>query len=375
MGKPDLLTTIDAIYAAALDPERWPDALSHMTQVAGGIGAVIVPVAATAKMVTISSSSLDEANQDYGQEWWRYDVRNERGLARGISEGLITDADLLDEETLRSHPFCQEFLRPHNLGAYMGYATVLPSRQVITVGIHRDLRRGSFEKADEASFARLAPHAARALAAAAEIAEGRRASRLLGGALDRLTCGVILLNAHGSVVSINEVAQSMLGTGFNVSGGRLKAATARDQKALDALIISALPGHATLVRPPLVLARQAGGEQKVFIQAVPISGNEHTGFEQLALRPGVLMLVNGLSAPAAEVLQERLIRLGLTKGQARVAAAVGSGLSSKEAAEQLGLTDGTIRTVLKVVYQRLDISRQGQLVALVTKLGSLPEPS
>jgi DNA-binding CsgD family transcriptional regulator len=52
--------------------------------------------------------------------------------------------------------------------------------------------------------------------------------------------------------------------------------------------------------------------------------------------------------------------------------AVGSGLSSKEAAAQLKLTDGTIRTVLKAVYERLGITRQSQLVALVTRLGALP---
>jgi DNA-binding CsgD family transcriptional regulator len=72
------------------------------------------------------------------------------------------------------------------------------------------------------------------------------------------------------------------------------------------------------------------------------------------------------------MIQERLIRLGLTRGQARIAMAVGGGLSSKEAAAQLKLTDGTIRTVLKAVYERLGLTRQSQLVALVTKLGTLP---
>jgi DNA-binding CsgD family transcriptional regulator/PAS domain-containing protein len=373
MGEPDLLTAIDAIYASALDPERWPEALSHMTHVAGGIGAVIVPVTAADEMVTIASASLEESNRDYSREWWHHDIRKEKVLARGPMNGLITDADLLDDVTLRTHPFCQEFSRRHGLGAYMGYVTVLPSKQIITVGVHRDLRHGPFETADKDNFARLAPHAARAIAAAAEIAEGRRASRLLRNTLDRLTRGVILLDVQGGVVAVSETARSMLGTGFTVSRGRLKAATTQDQKALDALVMSALPGRTTLVRPPLVLARHAGGERKVLVQAIPVAGGEQTSFEHLALRPGVLVLVHDLSTPALEVVQERLVRLGLTKGQARIAAAVGSGLSSKEAAAQLRLTDGTIRTVLKAVYQRLDISRQSQLVALVTKLGSLPE--
>ena len=178
---------------------------------------------------------------------------------------------LLDEDTSRTHPFFQEFLRPHRLGAYMGYVTALPSRQIVAVGIHRDLRRGSFEKEEEDNFARLAPHAARAIVAGSEIAEGRRASRILGNALSHPTCGIILLDDQGNVVSVDERARSMLGTGFNVSRGRLRAATARHQKALDALVASALPGRTRLVQPPLVLARNPGGE-KIFVQVIPVAG-------------------------------------------------------------------------------------------------------
>ncbi|WP_244627607.1 hypothetical protein [Microvirga tunisiensis] len=298
MGTPDLLTAVDAIYASALDPERWPEALDTIAQLVGGLGAVIVPITTADKMATVASTSLDESNRDYSREWWQYDIRKEKVSARGPTDGLIKDADLLDDETLRTHPFCQEFSRRHGLGAYMGSVTALPSGQIITVGVHRDLRRGPFEKADEDNYARLAPHAARAIAAAAEIAEGRRTSRLLGNTLDRLTCGIILLNAQGGVVTVSETARSLLGTGFTVSRGRLKAATAKDQKALDALVMSALPGRATLMQSPLVLARNVGDKQKVFVQAIPVTGNEPTTFEHLALRPGVLVLVNGLFHPS-----------------------------------------------------------------------------
>jgi DNA-binding CsgD family transcriptional regulator/PAS domain-containing protein len=372
MKKPDLLTAIDVIYASALVPERWPEALEHIGQLTGGLGAAIVPLTATDRMVTIGSSSLDEATQDYNKEWWRYDIRVERRSALGITEGLITDPDLLDEETARTHPFFQEFLRSHKLGAYLGYVMALPSGQMVAVGLHRDVRRGPFEKEEKDSFTRLAPHAARALVAGSEIAEGRRAARILGSLLNHSTSGIILLDDRGEVVSMTETARSMLGSGLDVSRRRLKAITVKDQKALDALVASALPGRMSLVQPPLVLSSAPSGERKLLVQAIPVGRDQHTDFEHLTLKPGVLLLLNGLSTPASDAVLERLIRLGLTRGQARIAAAVGGGLSSKEAAEQLGLTDGTIRTVLKVVYERLDLTRQSQLVALVTKLGSLP---
>ena len=92
MGKPDLLTAVDAIYASVLTPERWAEALDHIAYLSGGLGAAIVPLTVSGRMATIGSSNLDEATQDYNKDWWRYDIRNERRSARGITDGLITDA-------------------------------------------------------------------------------------------------------------------------------------------------------------------------------------------------------------------------------------------------------------------------------------------
>jgi hypothetical protein len=67
-GELGLLTAIDAIYASVLDPERWPDALSHIAQASGGLGAAFVPLTLTSRVVTTGSSSLDEATQNYNKE-------------------------------------------------------------------------------------------------------------------------------------------------------------------------------------------------------------------------------------------------------------------------------------------------------------------
>ena len=60
--------------------------------------------------------------------------------------------------------------------------------------------------------------------------------------------------------------------------------------------------------------------------------------------------------------------LGLTLSEARVAALVGSGIAPQEAAGRLGITEGTARTALKRVFEKTGVSRQGELVALLTKM-------
>jgi DNA-binding CsgD family transcriptional regulator len=51
-----------------------------------------------------------------------------------------------------------------------------------------------------------------------------------------------------------------------------------------------------------------------------------------------------------------------------MAALVGSGLSPLEAAKQLCITETTARTVLKRVFSKTGVSRQGELVALLSKM-------
>jgi DNA-binding CsgD family transcriptional regulator len=60
--------------------------------------------------------------------------------------------------------------------------------------------------------------------------------------------------------------------------------------------------------------------------------------------------------------------LGLTLGEARVAALIGAGLPPREAAGRPGISQETARTALKHVFAKAGVSRQGELVALLARL-------
>jgi DNA-binding CsgD family transcriptional regulator len=59
---------------------------------------------------------------------------------------------------------------------------------------------------------------------------------------------------------------------------------------------------------------------------------------------------------------------GLTLGEARVAALVGFGMAPRAAAEKLGIAESTARTVLKRVFDKVGVSRQSELVALLARV-------
>jgi len=60
---------------------------------------------------------------------------------------------------------------------------------------------------------------------------------------------------------------------------------------------------------------------------------------------------------------------GLTRAEARLAALVGSGLTLQESAAQLAITANTAKTLLKLIFSKMGISRQAALVRIAERLG------
>jgi DNA-binding CsgD family transcriptional regulator len=90
--------------------------------------------------------------------------------------------------------------------------------------------------------------------------------------------------------------------------------------------------------------------------------------EQFLTHTRAIVLV--IDPKADDPADPALVRdlLGLTLGEARVAALVGSGLPPREAAARLGIGEETARTALKRVFSKVGVSRQSELTALLTKL-------
>lgn len=69
------------------------------------------------------------------------------------------------------------------------------------------------------------------------------------------------------------------------------------------------------------------------------------------------------SDPGADLLKQ-----GLTRAEVRLALEVGRGLTLRAAARELGVTESTARSTLKVVYDKLSVRKQSELARLVAGL-------
>ena len=366
----DALDTVDMLYRAAVEPTLWPEALERFAHSVGCIGMAMIPITPNDASGLIVSPSMREVEDDYRRSWWRHDTRVARIFERRLSRGVFCEAQLFGEEELERDPFRQEFCRQYGIGVFAVQLIEPLPGQVVAFSGQRGIKRGHFEQKEIAGLNWIGRHAARALTISLKLTAADSIVDGLMGVLDRFEGGVFVLDARGEVTLMNALAEAMLGDGLAVRRRQLVVADADRQQALDRLIASALDrtGSAGV---PIALPRPSGNKPLI-VQAIPLSGRHgldepadptfaHRGALVLAIDPGAGIAVSHAC----------LKLLGLTAGEARLAALVGSGVRRRNAAESLGISEWTARDALKTIYSKLNISSLAELVRLVDSVAAM----
>jgi DNA-binding CsgD family transcriptional regulator len=129
--------------------------------------------------------------------------------------------------------------------------------------------------------------------------------------------------------------------------------------------LSVAAGKDDRLVPPLRLTRSSGRAPMIVLLApLPPPAFELWHIMGAAR---VLVLIIDPKAPPRGAGALRAI-FGLTAAEARVAALVGSGLSSPQAAAKLGLSLATVKTHLTRCYDKTGVRSQTELVRLLSLL-------
>lgn len=370
MSETELHALIERIYEAALTPDIWPEVLQGISAMTGGVGGLILPVIGVQGSAVISSPNMQDSVAQYELGWWQHDSRNSAGRRRGVTSGVFGDEDFFTEAQMQRDPFYQDFLRPYGFGQFLCHLSVPNAGHLTSLSIQRDVKLGAFEQSHRRALGLIGPHVAKAVSISLKIRHAELVQSTFAATLDHLTKGIVLLDPSGLVKYFNRAAESQFCEELKIVRGRLQCRSADAQRALDGLT----GRHKLLSKEPkFVTVIKSERRSTLLLQALPISGvsNDRLGSMFINDR-GLLLLVHeiGTGTNTLSAIQH-LCRLGLTSGQARVANAVGGGLSPREASERLGLAESTVRHVLKTVFSKLGISRQSELAILVSKLSSL----
>lgn len=192
-------------------------------------------------------------------------------------------------------------------------------------------------------------------------------ARSLAMALDLIAAAVVLAKADGSVVFANRRAEELLarGDGLRVSaGGQLLVASSAELQRLRTLISAA-------ARRSISDPNSAGGAISI---GRPLSGGPLLVTvsplrEQAAAAAAMIFITDPLDGTHSSAAALSAL-FGLTPAEASLASAMADGKKTvQDAAAHLGWSNETARSFLKSVFRKMNVSRQAEMVAILTRLG------
>lgn len=368
------VTAVEAVYGAASNPNYWPQALQAIADCLGDAGTILIYGRDDGRFNIITSPALQAMVEEYGRDWSHRDIRAIRARERRyfLTRDVIADRDVVSPEEIDTDPHYTQFLAKHGL-KYFAAASVSPDPHVEgALSVQRRCDKPPYSKTELATLGRLALHVEKSLRLSIHLIDAELLKKGLGDALTYVTMGFFALDSFGRVVFSNRTGEQMLGDGIQLSDGRLTATAASDRNALKAAIAQMNPADSDNlvadVKPVLVYCRKADRPLVIYVLPVVVAADSP---DRILASASVILLVTDLNRTG--VADPSLVRdvLGLTLGEARVAAVIGSGLGPRKTAEKLGISEHTVRSVLKSVFSKAGVSRQSELVSLMSKLALL----
>lgn len=274
---------------------------------------------------------------------------------------------MVDTAAYRSSPIYTQAIAPAGHEHAMVIILSAEASSAVSLTLIRPASGGDFGAADAALAESLGPHLLAALKLRHQFAVARSGAMML----DLFDHGVLLLSSTGHVVHANAQAERLLGErdGLALEHGELRAAFPRDTKRLRQLIGEAdRAARIASLRPrEAVRLERRSGRADLVVRALPVAPVVASTFGVGEVATIALFLHDpGAVEQAIEPLLRDAFRL--TVAESAVAARIWEGDSVAEAAASLGLSANTVKSHLKVVFEKAEVDRQPALVRRIGRL-------
>lgn len=354
-----LLNLCEGFYDAALDPSAWNDVLARVAGCLGAVGADLHLLDDDVLRCNYMGLQPPAVLEEYAVSFLN---REPRSLAlRHLAPGqVITDLQITDAQTMRKHAYYADFLARTGLGHCIAAAPVNDARHRAYFGVHLPPAMGAPSDEMLAMVKAMQPHLGRAVSAQFRMMDAELRNHVYTDALDRLECGVAIVNDAGKLMLCNAAAQSEFDRGHTLKlvHERLSATLVGESRKLQTLIQNAIARHA-----------QRGGAMVVHGPTQRMLGvTVDAANEEFHRRTGgaAYVYITDLHARPSQARERGLREMfGLTPAEARIAVGIADGESVQEVAARIGVTYGSARFTLKRVYEKLGVHKQGELVALI----------
>lgn len=368
IGEEDIGTILQSFATAALDPTQWVPAMTSLSHAMGAVGCALelTDLNTGAAYMANSAALDDDLARDYEERIFHINPRIQCALSMPTGQ-VADDSVLMARETPHKSEFLDWLERsPYfyiiggkilNKGGHVGFLTANFTK-----------RHGMVEEAHHDVFSILTPQLINIVEVGRALSANRLRHDLIGlEALDTDRCfglldrsGRLLECSAGFAAALR--ARRVLG----LRDSRLVAIHASHRAAVD-LFLASILGDPRVTNPPLpVRLASPDAPRGVVLRAIPVSPGNHP-FSVFG--PTALITLTDLDAPVRARRQELANLFSLTEREAEVAALIGEGCTIEQTVKQLAISAYTVRQHLKAVFSKIGVSRQAELVAIVSRLG------
>ena len=363
------LSLVQDLLAAPGSEQGWALFLQHLAAALGGSAASFIShdFASAQTGIAVTARTDPEALAGYNQHWHQFDPwAHSPAFAQARSGSVVSGEMLIRSEDLRRSEFHNDFGRHYGIVQCLAGIIEVSPRALSCVSINGNAQRHNFNEADAALVAGLMTPLQRALEIHRRLSGAELMALNATAVLDRLPHGVLLVSKTGAVLSTNRAADQILRArdGLTSDHGELRAATVQLTNRLrEAVFAASRTGVGTAIEGDvsLILPRPSGRRPlSIIIAPLPLRRIEFAADSAAA----IIFVTDPDRALAADIMAFRSM-FGLTPAESELVRCLASGLTLEESAAELGLRIDTVRSRLKVVFQKTNTHRQADLVRLV----------
>lgn len=355
------------IYDAALDPGLWPEVLHEITDYVDGVSSALVShdVAARSNRFHFVWGDNPEYSRSYQHTYARLNPLGPALMMLQPGE-LWSVTTAMPMKQFHQTRFYLEWVKPQGGGDVVG-AIIERSGTVITsIATSLDEPRSPASDGAKRRLAQLLPHVKRSVAIGNVIDMHRVEAEALGDAIDALGAAVFLVRGNGEIVRTNASGRALTESGMLLRAvdSRLVAVDEVVRRELGRALADAVDGDrlARARESAVPLVDQTG--KRYIAHILPLTA----GVRRRAARStGAVAAVFVHKAEMSCVLPMEAIcrQFDLSKAEVRVLVGMLEIGAPADVAPILGVSEATVRTHLRRLFEKTGTSRQADLVKLV----------
>lgn len=353
---------IDDIYAAAEDVTAWGRVLKTIDAVTDGSCSALLSM----KILRGKVRGYNMASDGYVKRFIEYQDEyifrdNVAGIVKGMDGGkIISSAELFGRDGAKRSTVYKEFYEKFGFAHFLGMNLLSSTDYWISLVTFRGPHLFPHNAIDRQLFERIGPHILRSMKVSQIVSSHRAEADAALDTIEKLHHATFLLDGNRRVTSMNAVARTLIDRGeVKISSGGILEVGA---KRIDGREGRQSAAGRSADMPDIHATSLHGSRRPAGTMIFNLEDRSPNIFPSLAQETGELVVVFDAGAKLAAIVDEAKRKFGLTSAEARVYEAAMLHSTSHEIAHSLGLSRETVRSHMKHIFLKMDISSHVELL-------------